>query len=130
MNNFFFKLYDLLKVRLISRKETFLHIHESYLYAKKIKKDNIKIIVANETIPFYKNFFKEDFPQSSLILVLRDPRAALAVIWYRRTKIFGHLSDYTFNITIDCWFYGMNIINDKFFKLKDNFYILKNISIS
>jgi hypothetical protein len=126
LNNFFLKFADLLKNNLISRKEVFLYIHESYLYAKKIETDCVKAIIAHEHLPFYKNFFKNDFPESSLILVLRDPRAALAGIWYRRTKLFGHLPDYTFNMTMDCWFYATNILKDKFYKRDDNLYILKN----
>tara|TARA_B110000977_G_C11083868_1_gene493859 strand:+ start:70 stop:1290 length:1221 start_codon:yes stop_codon:yes gene_type:complete len=126
LNNFFLKFSDLLKNSLISRKDAFLHIHESYLYAKKIETDCVKVIIAHEHLPFYKNLFKNDFPESSLILVLRDPRAALAGIWYRRTKLFGHLPDYTFNMTMDCWFYATNILKDKFYKQKDNLYLLKN----
>jgi len=126
LNNFFVKFSDLLKNNLVRRKHAFLYVQESYLYAKKIKKNSVKIIIAHETLPFYKNFFKEDFPKSSLILVLRDPRAALAGIWYRRDKLFGHLPDYTFNMTIDCWFYAVNIIKDKFYKNGKNLFILKN----
>lgn len=126
LKNFFVKFSELLKNNLVSRKHAFLYIHESYLYAKKIKKNSVNIIIAHETLPFYKKFFKKDFPKSSLILVLRDPRAALAGIWYRRDKLFGHLPDYTFNMTIDCWFYAINIIKDKFYKKGENLYILKN----
>ena len=124
--NFFLKLSDLLKNNLISRKEAFLFIHESYIYAKKIDQSHIKAIIAHEHLPIYKKFYIKDFPKSSLVLVLRDPRAALAGIWYRRDKLFGHLPDYTFNMTIDCWFYAVNIIKDKFYKNGKNLFILKN----
>ena len=59
-------------------------------------------------------------------MILRDPRAALAGIWYRRDRLFGYLPDYTFNMTIDCWFYAINIIKDKFYKNEKNLFILKN----
>ena len=125
-NDFFIKLSDLLKDNLISRKEAFLFIHESYIYAKKIDQRRIKAIIAHEHLPIYKQLYKKDFPKSSLILVLRDPRAALAGIWYRRDKLFGHLPDYTFNMTIDCWLYAINIIKDKFYENGKNLFILKN----
>ena len=126
LNNFFLSFSDLLKNDLVSRKQAFLYLQESYLYAKKIKKSSVKVIIAHETLPFYKSYFKKDFPKSSLILVLRDPRAALAGIWYRRDKQFGHLPDYTFNMTIDCWFYAINIIKDKFYQKGKNLFIIKN----
>ncbi len=126
LNNFFLSFSDLLKNDLVSRKQAFLYLQESYLYAKKIKKSSVKVIIAHETLPFYKSYFKKDFPKSSLILVLRDPRAALAGIWYRRDKQFGHLPDYTFNMTIDCWFYAINIIKDKFYEKGKNLFIIKN----
>jgi hypothetical protein len=125
-NDFFIKLSDLLKDNLISRKEAFLFIHESYIYAKKIDQRLIKAIISHEHLPIYKQLYKKDFPKSSLILVLRDPRAALAGIWYRRDKLFGHLPDYTFNMTIDCWLYAINIVKDKFYKNGKNLFILKN----
>lgn len=126
LDDFFFKLGNLLKNNLVSRRDVFLYIHESYLYAKKINEKNIKVIISHEHVPFYKNLFKSDFPDSSIILVLRDPRAALAGIWHRRTELFGHLPDFTFNMTIDCWFYGISIIKDKNYKQEKNLYILKN----
>lgn len=126
LNNFFLKFADLLKNNLTSRKEALLKIHEAYSHAKKIEMNSFNAIIVHEHIPFYKNFFKNDFPESSLILVLRDPRAALAGIWYRINKIFGYLPDYTFNLTIDSWFYSINIIKDEFYKNGDNLYILKN----
>lgn len=126
LDNFFKKLSDLIKNNMISRREAFLHINEAYLYAKKINENSIKLIIAHEHIPFYKNLFKKDFPESSLILVLRDPRAALAGSWQRRIKLFGYLPDYTFNMTIDSWFYAANILKDNFYKQKNKLYILKN----
>ena len=125
-NNFFIKFSDLLKNNFISRKEAFLFIHESYMYAKKIDQSAIKAIIAHEHLPIYKKLFKKDFPSSSLILILRDPRAALAGIWYRRNRLFGYLPDYTFNMTFDCWFYAINIIKDKYYKNEKNLFILKN----
>jgi hypothetical protein len=123
---FFSRFRELLKDDLISRKKAFLYIHEAYAFAKKIDRESIELIIAHEHIPFYKKFFKHDFPHSSIILVLRDPRAALAGIWYRRKKIFGYLPDYTFNMTLDSWFYAVNFLKDKFYTLHDNLYILKN----
>ena len=59
-------------------------------------------------------------------MILRDPRA-LAGYWYRRTNEFGgYLPDYTFNHSMDCWFYGTSIIKDNYYKIKKNLYILKN----
>lgn len=126
LDNFFLKFSLLLQEQLISRQQVFIYIHESYAYAKKINENKIKVIVAHETLPFYKKLFKDDFPNSRLILVLRDPRAALAGIWHRRIKLFGYLPDYTFNMTIDSWFYAVNFLKDKFYILNDNLYILKN----
>ena len=127
MDSFFFKLKQELGNIEINRKNIFFSIHSAYAYAKKINIENIKIIISHETLPFYKILIKEDFPDSKILMILRDPRAALAGYWYRRTNEFGgYLPDYTFNHSMDCWFYGTNIIKDSYYKIKKNLYIIKN----
>ena len=127
MDDFFFKLKQELSSIELNRKNIFFAIHSSYVYAKKINIDNIKILISHETLPFYKTFIKKDFPDSKILMILRDPRAALAGYWYRRSKEFGgYVPDYTFNHSIDCWLYGINIVKDSFYKLKRNLYIIKN----
>ena len=127
MEDFFFKLKQELSIIEINRKNIFFAIHSSYAYAKKINIDDIKVIISHETLPFYKTFIKKDFPNSKMLLILRDPRASLAGYWYRRAKEFGgYIPDYTFNHSLDCWLYGIGIVKDSFYTINKNLYIIKN----
>ena len=126
LDNFFYKLRELLCYQKSRRRDVFLYIHESYAFAKNINLEKIKIIISHETLPFYKKYMKIDFIESRLILVLRDPRAALAGIWHRRISQFDYLPDYTFNMSIDCWLYGINIVKDNFYQINKNLYIIQN----
>ena len=126
LDNFLKNLKFLLKKNGVSKKEVFLSIHISYAKIRKIDLSKINCIIAHEHMPWYLDSIQNDFPSAKLLFIIRDPRAALAGIWYKREKYFGYLPDYTFNITVDTWFAGLEFLKNNYKKNKINFYVLKN----
>ena len=96
----------------IGRKEIFKSIHIAYANVKKIKFTDIKVIIAHEHVSYPFKHAIEDFDQSKILMIIRDPRASLAGFFRGITKKVGHLPDYHeyyYNMSIEEWLNGRDI---------------------
>lgn len=126
MERFFPKFYELLESGGISKIHVFWAIHEAYAYTKQIDLKKIKVIVAHEHLPWPFEQILSDFTQSKILMMMRDPRAAIAGLFHGRTKHIGYLSDYTFNISMEVWFQGQDMWKKHCYQLGKRYKIVKN----
>ena len=126
MERFFPKFRELLETSGIEKTNVFLAIHEAYAYAKQMDLGTKKIVISHEHISWPFAHILSDFPQAKILMIIRDPRASCAGLFYGRTKHFGYLPDYTFNITLDCWFQGQDMWRKHRDSLGERLKIVKN----
>ena len=94
---FFPKFYDILKNNNINKLNVFWAIHEAYVYAKEIDVEMIKIIMTQEHSNLYFERTLNVFPQSKILMMMRDPRAAFAGWFFKHYNNYGFIPDYTYN---------------------------------
>ena len=126
MEVFFVQFRKYLESEGYDKISVFWAIHESYAHAKGINTDKIKSIVVHEHMPWPFKEVLSDFKNVNFIIMMRDPRAAIAGIIKGRVSDFGYLQDFTFNIIFEMWLQG-NDINKKYSKkLGNRLKIVKN----
>jgi len=126
MKSFFTQFYKLLEVGGISKNAVFWAIHQAYAYAKKIDFNHKSVVVSHEHLPWPFEHILNDFPESNILMITRDPRASIAGIIYGREKDFGFLPDYTFNMIMEHWFQSQDMWNKYNNKLREKFKVVKN----
>ena len=95
----------------INKISVFWAIHESYALAKGIQIDSIKSIVVHEHLPWPFQEIFLDFDNANFLIMMRDPRAAIAGLFKGRVSDFGYLPDFAFNIILESWLQGVEIYN-------------------
>jgi hypothetical protein len=123
---FFSELHNQLKRCSLDRVDTFWAINESYLYAKGINTDSINIVVAHEHLPWPFEEILTEFENVNFLMMVRDPRAAIAGIIKGRVDDFGFLPDFTFNTIIETWLQGNDIYSKYNIKFGHSLKIVKN----
>ena len=96
----------------IGKKQIFKSIHTAYANVKKINFTEIKVIITHEHVSYPFKHVIEDFDQSKILMIIRDPRASLAGFFRGITKKVGHLPDYHeyyYNMSIEEWLNGRDI---------------------
>ena len=126
MERCFSKFYELLESRGIGKIDVFWAIHEAYAYAKRIDLEKKRIVVAHEHLPWAFEQILSDFTQSNILMIVRDPRAAIAGVFHGRTKNFGYLPDFTFNMAMEVWFQGQDMWNKHRYQLGKRYKIVRN----
>jgi hypothetical protein len=116
---FFANLSRKIHTKGIEKVDVFWAIHESYVAAKCIDTDSIKIVVAQEHLNFYFQQTRSVFPESKVILMMRDPRAAFGGIFHKMSSIHGYITDGTFNFFTQQWMQAQKIWKH-LSKLEDN----------
>ena len=95
-----------------SKKKNILYcIHLAFAQVRKIKITSDTIFVVHEHVSFYYLDIKKTFPQSKLILIIRDPRASYAgnkLGLERKCKTFAKYN-YFWNMSINEWFSSYQI---------------------
>ena len=119
MDVFFTEFRKHLESEGFDKISVFWAIHESYAYAKGINTDKIKSIVVHEHMPWPFEEVLSDFENVNFIIMMRDPRAAIAGIIKGRVSDFGYLPDFTFNTIFETWLQGSDI-NNKYSKILGN----------
>ena len=117
---------DLIKTENFTKKDIFFAIHEAYAEAKKFDANGHEVLVSHEHMPWPLEKITKDFPDSKILMIIRDPRASIAGLFHGRKKYFGHLPDYTFNEAYECWLYSQKMYFKLIKKNKKNFFIVRN----
>jgi len=120
------RFYKFLESGGISRVNVFWAIHEAYARAKRIDVSRIKIVLAHEHHMFPFEQMLADFPQMKVLMIMRDPRAALAGSFHGMTKAFGYLKDYYFNFNVEIWMQAEDMWKKYRFQLGERLKIVKN----
>ena len=110
----------------INKISVFWAIHESYALAKGIQIDSIKSIVVHEHLPWPFQEIFLDFDNANFLIMMRDPRAAIAGLFKGRVSDFGYLPDFAFNIILESWLQGVEIYNKYHQVLGSRLKIVKN----
>jgi hypothetical protein len=126
MERFFLKFHELLETSDIEKTNVFLAIHEAYAFAKQMDLEKKTVVVSQEHLPWPFEDIITDFPQAEILMIVRDPRASIAGLFHGRAKHFGHLPDYTFNMTMECWFQGQDMWRKYRDLLGPRYKIIKN----
>lgn len=126
-NEIFFSIFrERLSSRGISQIEVFWSILQAYAAAKNVDISKIRSILVQEHFPFAFETFSRDFPNFRVLMLMRDPRAALAGGLKAAANKWGHVPDYHYNINLERWLFGQ----DLWIKLKDkmgeSFKVVKN----
>jgi len=103
----------------VDRVSVFWAVHESYAHAKGIDTNSIRSIVMHEHLPWPFEEMFSDFENANFLMMMRDPRAAIAGIIKGRKTDFGYLPDFTFNTIFETWFQGDDI-NKKYSSVLGN----------
>lgn len=123
---FYPKFYELLESGGIGHVNVFWAIHEAYAYAKQVDLSGIRIVVAQEHLPFHFERILSEFPQTKILMIIRDPRAAIAGSFHRLTTPNGCLSDYYFNLVTEVVLQAQNIWKKYHINLGERLKIVKN----
>ncbi len=111
MNDFFIKFRKSLIVYGINKIDVFWSIQYAYAYAKNININDKVVVISHEHLPWPFEHILKDFPESNILMIIRDPRASIAGLFYGREMDFGILPDFTFNTTIEEWLQSQEMWN-------------------
>tara|TARA_B100000787_G_scaffold168976_1_gene158926 strand:- start:89 stop:1261 length:1173 start_codon:yes stop_codon:yes gene_type:complete len=126
MDVFFTEFQKHLDLEGFDKISVFWALHSSYAHAKGINTSKIKSIVVHEHLPWPFEEVLADFENVNFMIMMRDPRAAIAGVIKGRVSDFGYLPDFTFNSIFEAWLQG-NDINNKYSKaLGNRLKIVKN----
>ena len=120
---FFEALSKKITLQSMGKVDIFWAIHESYCIARSINIESIKMIIAQEHLNFYFEQSRLIFPESKVILMMRDPRASFGGIFHKMGKIQGYITDGTFNFFTQQWIQAQKIwkylskLNDERYKI-------------
>lgn len=124
------KFFQYFKIKIeeygTERSNVFLALHEAYAVARDIDLNQVKLIVSHEHLPWPFEAIINDFPSAKILMITRDPRAAVAGIFKGRIADFGHLPDFVLNLIFDCWLQGMDMYKKYKPQLKERFKVLIN----
>jgi len=113
------------------RRNVFIAIHDSY--SQTINSDwQPKIIIAEEHINLPLETILLDFPDSKIIFIVRDPRAAINGYMKLFSKKFTDLPDYFdhyFNMAYEQWFLAWNVYT-KIKDEKNKYIVIQNETMS
>jgi|SaaInlV_120m_DNA_4_1040238.scaffolds.fasta_scaffold08572_2 hypothetical protein len=123
---FFSKLSDELNACNMNVVDVFWSIYESYIYSKKIHIDSIKVIVIHEHLPWSLDYIYSEFGNALFLLMMRDPRAAIAGIMKGRVDDFGYLPDFTFNTIFETWMQANDFTKKHGKELNNRLKIVRN----
>ena len=102
-DRFYSKFYELLKINGIGRVNTLWSIHSSYAFAKNIDINKIKSVIVHEHTCFPIFEIIKDFSLPNILMIIRDPRAAIAGSFKGMNKKFPNLPDY-YEYYVNCVF--------------------------
>jgi len=110
----------------ISRVNVFYALHKAYSFAMNINLSSIRVLIAQEHIPFYLPKALADFPQAGILQIIRDPRTTMAGSWRWTIKVVGYLSDYYFNFAVENWMQGFENWKNYGAKLGSKYKVVRN----
>jgi hypothetical protein len=127
----YFKNY--LSVNGISRLQTLKAIHNAYAYAKQLDTEQIKVVISHEHICFPFEDIIKDFQKPNIIMIVRDPRAALAGYFRGLNKKYPDRHDYYdyyFNMCMEEWMQAVDMWKKYRKELGAQLYLVKNEELS
>ena len=80
---------DLIRKENFNKKDIFFAIHEAYAEAKKINSNEYEVLVSHEHMPWPLEKITKDFPDSKILMIIRDPRASIAGLFHSRKNILA-----------------------------------------
>jgi|APSaa5957512535_1039671.scaffolds.fasta_scaffold60827_1 hypothetical protein len=121
-------LFNYLSNNGIDRKSVLCGIHEAFIASKKHSK-KFKIVVVHEHASFSFVEIMKDFKDPSVLMIMRDPRAALAGFYRGIEKKYSRNSDvfnYFYNMSTEEWMYSVESYYKYKKQLKCSLYVIKN----
>ena len=123
------KLHQYLSTYGIKKDSVLWGIHEAYRCSKGFNKD-YKVIVVQEHAPYAFDKIINDFSNSKILMIIRDPRASLAGFYKGLNKKFPigkhDIYNYFFNMSTEQWLFSSEMYYKYKASLKDNLFIVKN----
>lgn len=113
----------------IERLSVILSILDAYAHAKNISVDKIRSIILHEHVcyPFFE--IQKDIKHPKVLMIARDPRAAIAGYFKGMNKKFGDRPDYYdyyFDMSLEEWLCACDIWNHYGKKNKGTFKVVTN----
>jgi len=126
------RFYELFKKLLymegIDQKNVFYAIHAAYAYAKNLELKDKQVLVCQEHLPFYFDNILDDFPNTQILMIVRDPRAVMAGAFRGIWKNYAdeYIPDYSFNLIAEYSLHSISMWKKYKNKLKDRLLIVQN----
>ena len=108
---FYWKLKQALEAGGLRRRDVFWAIHEAYAYATDVDVSRLKMVMVQEHLSFPFKDILRDFPDTRILHIVRDPRAAMAGSFRQQAKGRGYLLDFDFNLITEVWLSSISMWN-------------------